>query len=62
MAADILLYDAELVPVEGKTNYNEITRDVASRFNHQIGLKLPVIQAKIGGQHADSRNQWRKNE
>jgi tryptophanyl-tRNA synthetase len=37
MAADILLYDAELVPVgKDQLQHLEITRDVASRFNHQM--------------------------
>jgi tryptophanyl-tRNA synthetase len=38
MAADILLYDAELVPVgKDQMQHLEMTRDVASRFNHQMG-------------------------
>ena len=38
MAADILLYDANLVPVgKDQVQHIEITRDVASRFNHQMG-------------------------
>lgn len=38
MAADILLYDAELVPVgKDQMQHIEMTRDVASRFNHQMG-------------------------
>jgi tryptophanyl-tRNA synthetase len=38
MAADILLYDAEFVPVgKDQVQHIEITRDVASRFNHQMG-------------------------
>jgi tryptophanyl-tRNA synthetase len=38
MAADILLYDAEFVPVgKDQLQHLEITRDVASRFNHQMG-------------------------
>lgn len=38
MAADILLYDAEFVPVgKDQMQHIEITRDVASRFNHQMG-------------------------
>jgi tryptophanyl-tRNA synthetase len=45
MAADILLYDAEIVPVgKDQMQHIEITRDVASRFNHQMGetFVLPV--------------------
>src|SRR5690606_21836573 len=38
MAADILLYDADVVPVgKDQLQHIEITRDVASRFNHQMG-------------------------
>ena len=48
MAADILLYDAEFVPV-GKDQLQrlEITRDVASRFNHQMGETFVIPEAKI---------------
>jgi tryptophanyl-tRNA synthetase len=38
MAADILLYDAEYVPVgKDQLQHLEMTRDVASRFNHKMG-------------------------
>src|SRR6218665_1045861 len=38
MAADILLYDADFVPVgKDQLQHIEITRDVASRFNNQMG-------------------------
>jgi len=38
MAADILLYDAEFVPVgKDQLQHVEITRDVAARFNFQMG-------------------------
>lgn len=38
MAADILLYDAELVPVgKDQAQHLEMTRDVANRFNHMMG-------------------------
>ncbi|QEH36147.1 Tryptophan--tRNA ligase [Aquisphaera giovannonii] len=38
MAADILLYDADLVPVgQDQRQHLEITRDVAERFNHVYG-------------------------
>lgn len=38
MAADILLYDAELVPVgKDQAQHLEMTRDVANRFNHVMG-------------------------
>lgn len=45
MAADILLYDAEIVPVgKDQMQHLEITRDVASRFHAQLGetFVLPV--------------------
>ena len=45
MAADILLYDAEIVPVgKDQMQHIEITRDVASRFHTQMGetFVLPV--------------------
>ncbi|UYW01094.1 tryptophan--tRNA ligase [Flavobacterium agricola] len=48
MAADILLYDAEIVPVgKDQLQHIEITRDVASRFNHQMGETFVLPQAKI---------------
>ena len=43
-AADILLYDADLVPVgQDQKQHLEITRDIAERFNHVYGetFKLP---------------------
>jgi tryptophanyl-tRNA synthetase len=49
MAADILLYDAEIVPVgKDQLQHLEITRDVAARFNHQMGETFVLPQAKIG--------------
>lgn len=48
MAADILLYDADVVPVgKDQLQHLEITRDVASRFNHQMGETFVLPQAKI---------------
>lgn len=48
MAADILLYDAQIVPVgKDQLQHLEITRDVASRFNHQMGETFVLPQAKI---------------
>src|SRR6516164_1396663 len=43
-AADILLYDADLVPVgQDQKQHLEITRDIAERFNNTYGetFKLP---------------------
>lgn len=48
MAADILLYDAEVVPVgKDQLQHLEMTRDVANRFNHQMGDTLVPPDAKI---------------
>ncbi|WP_457618234.1 tryptophan--tRNA ligase [Lutibacter sp.] len=48
MAADILLYDAEIVPVgKDQLQHLEMTRDVANRFNHQMGEILVPPEAKI---------------
>ncbi|MBX2971623.1 MAG: tryptophan--tRNA ligase [Flavobacteriales bacterium] len=51
MAADILLYDAERVPVgKDQLQHLEITRDVAERFNHHIGETFVVPAPKIDEQ------------
>ncbi|WP_322970546.1 tryptophan--tRNA ligase [Faecalibacter sp. LW9] len=51
MAADILLYDANVVPVgKDQLQHLEITRDVASRFNHQMGETFVLPDAKIDEQ------------
>ena len=48
MAADILLYDAEIVPVgKDQLQHLEMTRDVANRFNHLVGNTLILPQAKL---------------
>jgi tryptophanyl-tRNA synthetase len=48
MAADILLYDAEIVPVgKDQLQHLEMTRDVASRFNHKMGEIFVIPEAKI---------------
>lgn len=48
MAADILLYDAEIVPVgKDQEQHLEITRDVASRFHEKLGETFVLPQAKI---------------
>ncbi|GGJ13474.1 tryptophan--tRNA ligase [Alicyclobacillus cellulosilyticus] len=53
MAADILLYQATLVPVgEDQKQHLELTRDIAERFNSRFGetFKLPEpMIPKIGG-------------
>ncbi|MGV6845857.1 MAG: tryptophan--tRNA ligase, partial [Lutibacter sp.] len=48
MAADILLYDAEIVPVgKDQLQHLEMTRDVANRFNHKMGNTLVPPEAKL---------------
>ena len=48
MAADILLYDAEFVPVgKDQLQHLEMTRDVASRFNHALGETFVIPQDKV---------------
>ncbi|HEY5097366.1 MAG TPA: tryptophan--tRNA ligase [Acidimicrobiales bacterium] len=47
-AADILLYDAERVPVgDDQRQHIELTREVANRFNHRYGPTLVVPEAAI---------------
>ncbi|NND95034.1 MAG: tryptophan--tRNA ligase [Flavobacteriales bacterium] len=48
MAADILLYDADAVPVgKDQLQHLEMTRDVASRFNHQMGETFVLPQDEL---------------
>jgi len=48
MAADILLYDADIVPVgKDQLQHIEMTRDVGARFNNQEGETFVLPQAKI---------------
>ena len=47
-AADILLYDAEIVPVgEDQRQHIELTRDLAQRFNTRFGETFVVPEARI---------------
>lgn len=44
MAADIVLYDADIVPVgEDQIQHVEITRDLVNRMNHRYGEKTLVL-------------------
>lgn len=48
MAADILLYDAHIVPVgKDQLQHLEMTRDVASRFHAQMGETFVIPEAKV---------------
>jgi len=48
MAADILLYDADIVPVgKDQLQHLEMARDVANRINHKMGNILVPPEAKV---------------
>ena len=48
MAADILLYDAEIIPVgKDQLQHIEMTRDVASRFHAQMGDTFVLPEGKV---------------
>lgn len=48
MAADILLYDAQIVPVgRDQMQHIEMTRDVASRFHAQLGNTFIIPEGKV---------------
>ncbi len=48
MASDILLYQADVVPVgEDQRQHLELTRDVAQRFNHLFGETFTIPEAMI---------------
>jgi tryptophanyl-tRNA synthetase len=72
MAADILLYQADKVPVgEDQKQHLELTRDIAIRFNHLFGngetiLKLPDPLIRKEGARVmsltDGRNKMSKSD
>lgn len=48
MAADILAYDAEFIPVgKDQMQHIEMARDVASRFNNLMGETFVIPEAKV---------------
>lgn len=48
MAADILLYNAEVVPVgKDQLQHLEMARDMGARFNHQMGETFVLPQAEL---------------
>ncbi len=48
MAADILLYDADIVPVgKDQKQHLEMTRDVAQKFNRQLGETFVVPEIEL---------------
>lgn len=64
MAADILLYDADLVPVgEDQKQHLELTRDLAQRFNQRYGPTFTVPEpaiAQVGARIMSLQNPRRK--
>ncbi|MEI6511338.1 MAG: tryptophan--tRNA ligase [Candidatus Uhrbacteria bacterium] len=53
MAADILMYDTEIVPVgEDQKQHVELARDLAIRFNKQFGETFVVPEPKIRAEGA----------
>ncbi len=51
MTADIILYDADFVPVgKDQKQHIEMARDIASAFNHQYGETFVLPEAKIDEQ------------
>ena len=51
MAADILIYHATHVPVgDDQKQHLELTRDIATKFNHDFGVDFfPITEPVIGG-------------
>jgi tryptophanyl-tRNA synthetase len=48
MAADILVYDADVVPVgEDQVQHIEVCRDLAASFNHEYGETFVLPKAKL---------------
>ncbi|MGQ0828755.1 MAG: tryptophan--tRNA ligase [Bacteroidota bacterium] len=48
MAADIILYDADFVPVgKDQLQHLEMTRDIAEKFNHKYGDVFVIPEPKI---------------
>jgi tryptophanyl-tRNA synthetase len=64
MAADILLYQTELVPVgDDQKQHLELTRDIAERFNHRFGETFVVpdpMIAKVGARIMSIENPAKK--
>ena len=48
MAADILIYDSDIVPVGAdQVQHIEVARDIAARFNHNFGETFVLPKAKV---------------
>ncbi len=56
MAADILLYQTDFVPVgEDQRQHLELTRNLAVRFNHLLGETFKVPEVRIGSMGSGSK-------
>ena len=65
MAADILLYDADFVPVgEDQRQHIELCRDLANRLNSQRGdvFKVPAAVDQRGGRSGDGTRHARRED
>jgi len=70
MAADILLYNTNLVPVgDDQKQHLELTRDVAERFNNRFGetfvvpeIQLPEVGARIMSLQEPTRKMSKSDE
>src|SRR2546421_912852 len=64
MAADILLYQTDLVPIgDDQKQHLELTRDIAARFNRRFGptIRLPEAQyPEIGARIMDLQEPTKK--
>ncbi len=64
MAADILLYESEEVPVgDDQRQHLELTRDIAERFNNRFGhtFQVPIgVQPPVAARVMDFQDPYRK--
>ncbi len=62
MAADILIYDSDIVPVgEDQVQHIEVARDLAGSFNHEFGETFVLPKAEGAG-HFGPRARHRRRE
>ena len=63
MAADILLYDTDIVPVgQDQKQHIEITRDTAEKFNNTFGETFKLPEDMIMKEVSVAWYRWPKNE
>ena len=57
MAGDILLYQADTVPIgDDQRQHLELARDIAERFNTRFGETFVVPERRVSGRSA--RGSW----